>query len=692
MRVSRYILVLVAVCSLGGLTLALGVMLGYRTIERGTLEIGPHSIAMKDLDRFRTLCGQWLLSCDLVLDKGETYLAENATLQARNLHALIAELRTASLSDGNRDRLATIDTAIGRVDAWTHEAANSTGAQRATDVARLVDQVDGESTELAKQIDLVTEAMRRRSASALAVLTARRTWLFRIATLAAGAYVLAVLSIWRWASAALIRPLRDLSLAAERSTAGHAPFQLEERGPVEVRRLTRSIGTFVATLEAARAAAEVASSAKSEFLANMSHEIRTPMNGIFGMTELALDADDEDERRDFLGRARACAQNLMTILNDVLDLSKMEAGKLDLEDAEFDMQGVLDAVLDAIAVDASRKQLELVGFIDHRVPPRLHGDAGRLRQVLLNLAGNAMKFTDHGEITIRIELVDGPAGTSPGLDGSGSGGAPAPPRRIDGGGDVTLRFAVQDPGIGIPRDKQDLIFESFKQADSSTTRRYGGTGLGLAISRRLVAAMSGTITVESEPERGSTFSFTVRFGTAADKQEVDCVAQLAGLRILVIDDNATNRMILLKMVQASGCRASLASGGAEGYDLLTHAAHTGEPFALVLLDMQMPEIDGLATARRIRADPLVGDVPIIALTSLGRTAVETNAVGFAALVPKPIKRMQLVAALTRVVRGEDAMISPGRSTRHSDLPHPQEVESSGESAPSGTPTREDTVR
>ncbi len=404
--------------------------------------------------------------------------------------------------------------------------------------------------------------------------------------------------------------------------------QLLERQAEHEIRLVR----LVDELDVAKRRAEDASRAKSEFLATMSHEIRTPMNGIFGMTELALDTSDEAERREFLSRARACAESLMTVLNDILDFSKIEAGKLELERIDFDVHAVLHGVLDTLAIDAARRKVELIGFVDVDVPPRLHGDPGRLRQVLMNLAGNALKFTPHGEVEVRLERAPASADGNP--------------------DDVVLHGAVRDTGIGVPPDKLDSIFEAFTQADTSTTRTYGGTGLGLAICQRLVGLMNGTIGASSEVGRGSTFWFTARLRPAVSAEMPERAVSLGGARVLIVDDNTTNRLILIKMLEARDCRPVLASGGREAVDLLAHWARIGEPFDLVLLDMQMPDLDGVATARLIQDDPAIADVPIIVLTSMGHGGAGLPSdLELAAALAKPVKQDQLLEAVAVALGG-----------------------------------------
>jgi PAS domain S-box-containing protein len=421
-----------------------------------------------------------------------------------------------------------------------------------------------------------------------------------------------------------------------------------EKANAKLRETNRNLEEATIYAKEMAAEAKSANAAKSEFLAMMSHEIRTPLNGILGFSQLLLEDKSLDpEQRDFVNTIYSSGTALLGVINDILDFSKIEAGKMELECIDFDLMSVVEGIGDVLGQKAAEKGLELTCHVDPQAPTRLRGDPGRLRQMLLNLAGNAVKFTDRGEVTVEAKLAK---------------------ETTD---EATIRFEVRDTGIGIPKDRQALIFDRFTQVDGSTTRKYGGTGLGLAIVKRFAEMMGGTIGLQSEQHKGSTFHFTIGFPVQKSpgfEMPVPGVVNVQGLPVLIVDDNPTSRRLLCEMATGWGMRSSVASGGRAALDIMEVAKQDGREFELAIIDARMPEMDGFALVEEIKRRNDLYHPTVIMLTSAGRVGdgARCRELGVSGYLMKPVKKSDLWDAIMIALgNSPDEGRKPELITQHS---------------------------
>ena len=741
---------LLAICTLSGFVIGSGLVIGYRNVDEAAHELGAHSLALREADNLQKQVQTYTYLQDKVLLKDEAGLVNSTVKWAEEIEQITERLKETTLAADKADQIDQIKQEVADLQKRVDDGATYHGDDREQELRRLADEAEPIAYSLQEHTEALGAQLRDRSDIHEQDLASQRWFLAVVTWIAAIVYAVIVLMSWFWSVQTMVRPIERLSDAAERAKLDNEndAFLVEESGPDEVRRLTRNISAFVRT--------------RADFLATMSHELRTPLNGIINMNELMLGTSLDEEQQELARSAKGAGEALLSIINDILDFSKIQAQKLTLEESSFGLRRLVDAAADIVATTASGKGLQLLTLVDHRLAESVIGDSTRLRQVLVNLLNNAVKFTHKGQVTVEVAPV--------------------------AGSDAMVRFAITDTGVGIAEDVQKTLFRAFQQGDSSTTRKFGGTGLGLAICRELATLMGGEIGVDSIVGEGSTFWFTAvllpdetksatHAGTdfpmqrlvIASKRDIirsgvreralalgvegarivlveqpmqaeeqlqpgdwfafdpygcdgsldDLVTQArakvgsigrvavidqrlatggkrtAGAdrlpistrlgtlhdwlskrpeqatggdapvapavegklegRVLVADDNPINRRAARTFLERAGCAVTTAQDGQEAIDALL-----AQPFDAVLMDCQMPRLDGLEATRRIRqleqegslADGTARPMPILALTAATEAEDKEacEAAGMNSLLPKPFAAKELIRCVGDALR------------------------------------------
>ncbi len=656
-RIQQRLTALVVACSLGGLTLSGALAWSWWRIDHDVKEASENSLVLKDLSRLTERTAQWLLITDLILDSGFGLLLEPAEQEAEELEELAFQLATTRLGSLEKNALARVGESIAIIHRTIETSTILTGPEREQQMDKLVSKVDRQAGVLIESLDKVWASLDSQASAATMAFSERRGMLEFWGLTLAVSYLALVALMWQWVAVTTTQPLLALAHAAREASVTGRPLRLREHGPQEVRELTRSVSTLVNNLESANlemeskvrertAELERANRAKSEFLANMSHEIRTPMSAILGYAEILRDPDQEPSDRDnSVEIIRRNGEHLLSVINDILYISKVEAGRMTVRRVLCSPADIVTEIGSLMKVRADGKNLSLSIEGEGRIPETILSDPMRLRQILVNLIGNAIKFTESGGVRLVLSLEES-AGEEP-----------------------KLHFETIDTGIGMTAEEQASIFEPFFQALPRDSPRRGGTGLGLAISRRLAGMLGGTLTVQSNRGAGSRFTLTVGTGSLAgvrmielglvelDKSRRDAVhgKRQGGLRgkILLAEDGRDTRNLLAMHLRKAGLEVSTAENGRIAVDKASAALGNGEPFDLILMDMQMPEMNGYEATESLRNSGY--DKPIVALTAyaMSQEKAKCLSVGCDDFATKPIDRNTLIEIASRYARSRE---------------------------------------